>query len=454
MRPIPVGEFARRCGGEPHGFSGDAKIEGFAFDSRDAKPDDLFLAIKGERVDGHDYCQGAMAGGAVGALVERTVDCPYILVSDLVVALARFARHARQGFSDPVIAVTGSAGKTTTKEFTAAAMTALGPVLKNEGNRNSEYSSPLVWAELSPEHKSVVIEMGMRGAGQIAHLCSFTRPTIGVITNIGSAHIEKLGSRAAIASAKSELLQALPSDGHAVLPQDDEFLPTLRDASNCQVVTFGFSQESDCRITGYRALDLHRCAVRGRFHSESFEVELPTVGKHQALNAAAAIAAAGAAGVSVSEAVSGLTGVDLPPMRLEIVERHGAFVLLDTYNASPDSTVAAIQVVCEVPCTGRRLAVLGEMLELGDFTEAGHRLVGKALAEADLDGVLLTGGATDYIRDEATKRGYPTNRIQSLSNLDLAEVAKYLQTVNPGDLVLIKGSRALELERALTEAGV
>ncbi|MCH7903352.1 MAG: UDP-N-acetylmuramoyl-tripeptide--D-alanyl-D-alanine ligase [Armatimonadetes bacterium] len=452
--PISVDDFARRCGGVPHGFSSGAKIEGFAFDSRDAKPGDLFLAIKGERVDGHDYCQGAMAGGAVGALVERSVDCPHILVADLVDALAKFARHARRGFSGPVIAVTGSVGKTTTKEFIAAAMSVSGSVLKNEGNRNSEYSSPLVWAELSPEHKSVVIEMGMRGAGQIAHLCSFTSPTVGVVTNIGSAHIEMVGSRAAIASAKSELLQALPTDSHAVLPQDDEFLPVLREASGCEVITFGFSPEADCRITGYRALDLHRCAVRGRLHSDSFEVELPTVGKHQALNAAAAIAAAGAAGVSVSDAVAGLTGVDLPPMRMEMVERDGAFVLLDTYNASPDSTVAAIQVVCEVPCTGRRLAVLGEMLELGDFTEAGHRLVGKAVAEADLDGVLLTGGATDYIRDEATKRGYPANRIQSLSSLDLAEVARYLQTVNPGDLVLIKGSRALELERALTEAGV
>jgi len=452
MRSIPLQEFAERCGGGLVGVPDGTALTGFATDSRDVPAGGLFLCIRGENVDGHDFVAQALKNGAVCCIAERAVDAPHVLVDDLVAALAKFASSKRSEFDGPVVAVTGSTGKTTTKEFCAAALSPLGMVLKNAGNRNSEYTSPLVWAELEEGHKAAVIEMGMRGFGQIEHLASFTRPTIGVVTQIGTAHIEKVGSREGILRAKGELLQALSAGGTAVLWHEDDYLSDLRQLSQCKTVTFGFDQEADCRVLGYRALSWGKCVVRGRLDGETFEAELNTAGRHQALNASAAVLAAWTAGVGVSEAVEALATADLPPLRLQVVPYHGATVVLDTYNASPDSTTAALRTLAELPAEGRRMAVLGEMKELGDFTESGHRLVGRALAECGVDRVMLTGGPTAFIGDEARKAGLPDDRIVECESLDLDRVREFLDRVRKGDTVLIKGSRALGLESALEVA--
>jgi len=325
----------------------------------------------------------------------------------------------------------------------------LGKVLKNVGNRNSEFTSPLLWAELTPEHKAVVVEMGMRGFGQVAHLADFSKPTIGVVTCIGTAHIEMVGSRAGIARAKGELLERLPSDGMAVIWQEDEYVSDLHRFSAAPVRTYGFSQEAECRILGYRAIDWGQSVLRGSLDGISFEAELSVVGRHQALNAAAAILAAHSAGVKVEDAAAALSNAELPPMRLEVVPCKNCTVLLDAYNASPDSTVAALRALAEGPCNGRRVAVLGEMRELGDFEESGHRMVGEALGTSAVDLVLLTGGATKFIAEDALMAGFLPENLKQLPSLDIEAVTAFLETLEPNDIVLVKGSRALALEKAV-----
>lgn len=448
MKPLSLQEFGSACGGQLFGINPATQFTGFALDDREVRNGDLFLAIKGERSDGHDFAAAAIAAGAVAALVESPVNVPRILVDNLVDALAKFGTSQRDRFTGPVVGITGSNGKTTTKEFVASALESLGPVLKSPANRNTEYTSPLVWAELDGQ-ASAVIEMAMRGSGQIAHLANISKPTIGVVTVVGTAHVEKVGSREGIFKAKAELLQTLPTNGTAIAWREDDFWPQLREVSNAPMLTFGFSQEADCRIVGYRALSWSSCSVRLSLNGEVVEAQLPAVGRHQAQNAAAALLAAHCAGVDIKEAAKSFERAELPPMRLQVIDFQGATILLDTYNASPDSTVAAIQALGELPCEGRRIAVLGEMKELGDFAESGHRMVGKALMASPIDEVFLTGGPTKFIADEAVMAGFPSGHVQSHEELDIQEVREFLSGLKEGDVALIKGSRSLGLERAV-----
>jgi UDP-N-acetylmuramoyl-tripeptide--D-alanyl-D-alanine ligase len=423
----------------------DAPVIGFATDSNGVVHGDLFLAIRGARVDGHDYVSSAIANGCSGTLAERSVDGPHILVPDLVQALAKMASGLRDTFSGPVIGVTGSAGKTTTKEFIAAALSPLGDILKTEGNRNTEFTAPLLWAELTSEHRAVVVEMSMRGFGQIAHLANFSRPSTGVVTNIGFSHIEMVGSREGIALAKSELLEALPSDGTAIVWQEDEFLYVLKSkAGGRNLLTFGFGPNSNCRIVSYRPLSWTQCEVVGEIDGQRWSSSLPVVGKHIALNAAAAMAVAYSVGVDVQQAAAGLGNAVLPPMRMQVVELNQAHVLLDTYNASPPSMAAAIQTLADMPVEGSRRAVIGEMRELGDYAEEAHRMVGRSLAGQKLDEVLFVGQSMRWALEEAVSLGIPMR----MAN-DLDDVRQFLRASKAGDAVLVKGSRALELEKAL-----
>ncbi|HZH99489.1 MAG TPA: UDP-N-acetylmuramoyl-tripeptide--D-alanyl-D-alanine ligase [Fimbriimonadaceae bacterium] len=448
MRKMTLGEFASRCKGALHATA-ETEITGFATDHREVKAGDLFIAIRGARVDGHTFAAEAISSGAVACLVESAPagDMPHILVDNVAEGLAAFARSLRGEFTGHVVGVTGSSGKTSTKEFLAAALSPLGPVLKTEGNRNSEWTSPLIWAELLPEHRSVVVEMGMRGFGQIRHLCSFAQPNIGVITNIGYSHLEQVGSREGIATAKGELLEALPSNGTAVLWAEDEYLSTLRGKTGARVVTFGRSAGADCRVEHYRALSLTKSWIKGTCLGQPFEGEFATVGWHQAINAAAAIAAAVAAGVEADEAAKQLSSAQLPPMRMEIVNLNGAIVLLDNYNASFPGMLAAIETLRELPTMGRKMAVLGEMRELGEFTISAHQQVGKALVEANLYKVMFYGMPMTFARRELVAAGARDERTPFAT--ELQDITEFLRELDPGDLVLIKGSRALEIEKAL-----
>jgi UDP-N-acetylmuramoyl-tripeptide--D-alanyl-D-alanine ligase len=474
---ITVSRFADIVHGEAYGFAPGAHIAGFATDARDVGVGDLFLAIKGARVDGHDFVADAVSFGAVGALVERPVQGPHVLVPNLVEALAAFAAYFRSNYWSHVIGVTGSAGKTTAKEFIAAALSPAGRVLKTEGNRNTEYTVPLIWSglEAGPYH-FVVVEMSMRGLGQIRHLASFTKPTIGLITNVGFSHMSEVGSRDGIAQAKAELLESLPATGTAVLWADDPYLGYLKSKAPCRVVTFGLDSSAKgsftteilesvdvadtapggtarhpivgaCLITHYEATGWTSSRIRGFCFSEEFEADLPAVGRHIALGAAAAIAVAGIAGVAPAQAAKALRTAQLPPMRMEVVDLNGATVLLDTYNAAPPSMLAAIETFTELPCTGRRFAVIGEMRELGPYTEAAHRELGQVLASSGIDEVIFFGGPTALSLEEARMRGMVVHQAESLE-----DVAAFLRRAQPGDGVLVKGSRSLELELAVEGA--
>ncbi|MCO5297602.1 MAG: UDP-N-acetylmuramoyl-tripeptide--D-alanyl-D-alanine ligase [Fimbriimonadaceae bacterium] len=448
MNPIGAERFATIVHGRAVGFERGVAFYSFALDSREARPGCLFIAVRGERVDGHDFAASAFAAGAAGALVERAVEGPHILVDDVEEALAALGAHFRSQFHGPVVGVTGSAGKTTTKEFLAAALAPLGPVLRTEGNRNTQLTAPLVWAELLPTHRAAVIEMAMRGPGQIRHLCAFSRPTIGVITNIGTAHLEQLGSRAAIADAKGELVESLSEHGTAVLWHEDEFLEVLRGKASGDVVTFGTGEGATCRVTGYEALGTTRCAMHGVLDGTPFACELPTVGRHQALNAAAALLAANVAGVKVWEAAESLAQAKLPGMRMEPVMLGGATLMVDAYNANPAGMRAAISTLADLPCEGRRLAVIGEMKELGEGSEAAHRELGVWLADGGVASAVFVGEGARWAMEAFLDAGGSAVFAESLD-----DVAEFLQALLPGDLVLVKGSRALELEKAVAAAG-
>lgn len=449
MRPISVETLANLLGGALVGVE-MSQVYGFATDTREVRAGDAFLAIRGARVDAHDLVGDAYAAGAVVAIVERPVNGPYILVDGIVDALARLASKLRDTFDGPVIGITGSAGKTTTKEFIAAALRPLGKILKTTGNRNTEYTSPLLWGDLETDTEAVVVEMAMRGFGQIAHLAAFTLPTIGVITNIGFGHMEMVGSREGIVRAKAELIEALPSDGTAVLwAEDDYFAELQRIAGETrEVASFGFSAAARCRVLDYR-LEEVGARIVGTVDGHEWVARLPIIGRHIATNAAAAVLVAHLCGVDPAVAGELLGSAELPKMRMEVRKFHGATLLIDTYNASPPAMIAAIETLMEMNVPGSRRAVIGEMKELGEQTEALHRSIGRALAK--LDSVLFYGDSmTTFAREEAERAGLADAQVAT----SIEGVRHFLQSVRPGDAVLVKGSRALELERALVEEAV
>lgn len=446
-----LSELASRCQGIPGVQPGSEQpITGFVTDNREVKPGDLFIAIKGERVDGHDFVANAFARGASAALIEdpsRQDAGATILVPNVVQALANMARSFRIEFGGPVIGITGSAGKTTTKEFCAAACASLGEVLKTQGNRNSEFTGPLLWPEKTAETKVAITEMGMRGFGQIAHLASFNLPNIAVITNIGYAHVEMVGSREGIAKAKGELIEALPADGTAVFYSEDEYLGNLIAlAGDRRIRLFGQGGNADCQVTEYQAVNWTSARIGGVLDGAKWEAVMPTVGRHLANNAAAAILAATEAGVKLADACAGLAQAELPPMRMEIRDFQGATLVMDNYNSNPPAVLGALQTLEEVPCTGRRAAVLGTMRELGEESEESHRSIGRRLSKAKIDRIIVFGNETELIRDEFLRRGGVADRLVKVESLDA--IREELSGFGEGDTILVKGSRALELERA------
>jgi UDP-N-acetylmuramoyl-tripeptide--D-alanyl-D-alanine ligase len=448
MRPTKALELAQLLGAKAVGIDENTTILDIVFDSREVKANDLFVAVLGVAIDGHTFVNHAFQAGASAVLVERPVSVPHLLVDNVVQALAKMAKAKRDEFSGPVVAITGSNGKTITKEFVASSLSPLGPVVSTPGNRNTEFTAPLLMLELEADTAALVVEMGMRGFGQIAHLASFTQPTIGIITNIGFSHLESVGNRAGIAKAKGELLEALPSDGVAILWQGDLFLDVLKlRAAGRRVVTFGFTEGANCQIHSYSAKSWRESEVRGSMDGQAWHCELPIVGRHIALNAAAAIAAAVVVGVPAAEAAASLQSASIPPMRMQVLEWNGATLVLDAYNASPNSVVAAIETMHEV-ATGRKLAVIGEMKELGESHEEGHRMVGRALTTYGVDQTVFLGEATEHAWNEMLANGASADRFQIAEGYE--QVTEFLRGVQPGDTVLIKGSRAVQLEQALS----
>ncbi|MBA3465203.1 MAG: UDP-N-acetylmuramoyl-L-alanyl-D-glutamate--2,6-diaminopimelate ligase [Deltaproteobacteria bacterium] len=439
---------ARDAGGEVT-TAPDVTVSRVTIDSRKALPGSLYVAIKGEQHDGHAFCGAAVETGAVAVMVEKRADVavPQIVVGDTRIALGKLARAHRRAWTGKIIAITGSAGKTTTKELTRAACAASAPTVAAEGSLNNETGVPQTLLALRLFHAYGVIEMGMRGAGQIEYLTHLAEPDVAVVVNAGTAHIELLGSTDAIAQAKAEIWLGLREGGTAVLPSDDLRLDTWarKHRPSARFVTFG-EGEADVRLVEYAPLDAGGRLVLDVFGTRH-DLELQLVGRHAAIDACAAIAAAHAAGASINDILAGLSRARPPAMRGEVHDVAGRKIIVDCYNANPASMAAAMRALAERSHSRAPLAVIGDMLELGSHARGAHGEIG-ALAKQLGIGVIALGEQAPVVVEAAGD--------QAETAADpVTAAARALVRTKPGDWILLKASRGMRLERvfeALKEA--
>ena len=449
MQPMSLGDIASACGGSLVGADSGAVVTGVSTDTRTLRSGDLFFALVGENMDGHRFVADALNAGAAVAVVSKDdIDGPRIVVDDTLKALGDTARFYRSGFSPVVVGVTGSVGKTTTKEMIAQIAAAKGSVLANEGNFNNEIGLPLTLLKLEPAHQVAVLEMAMRGPGQIDYLCDIARPSIGVITNVGISHIELLGSMDAIAAAKGEILDHLPADGAAVLNADDAYFEPFRTRAKCRVVSFGRSEAADIRADDERVDSQGFCSFTARTPHGDYELNIPLPGLHVVEDALAAVAAACELGVPMETAADALGRFNAPDKRANVrTSRAGFTVIDDTYNASPQSVMSALRTL-KLMDASRRIAVLGDMLELGGHAEDAHRQTGRAAAEAGVDVLIAVGDLAGHIAEGAIEAGVPNSSVRRFE--DSSTAAQGLRDeLGEGDVVLVKGSRAMKMEKVV-----
>ena len=418
-------------------------------DSREARQGDLFVALPGERVDGHDFVADAAARGAQGAIVQRPVPAPssdFVLfeTTDSLTALQTLASHWRAGLNTHVIGVTGSVGKTSCKELTAAVLESRYRVHRSAANQNNEIGLPLAVLAMEREHEFAVLEMGMYARGEIAALTGIARPEAGVVTNVGPVHLERLGSMEAIADAKAELIEALPTNGLAVLNGDDERVSAMAARTRARAVRYGTTAGCDVRGSNMRTHGLDGVSFTLSTGGEETEARVALPGRPGMFNALAAASVALNYGMNLDAVASALA--EAHPYRLRIVAGPGGSVLLDdTYNASPPSVLAALDLLAELP--GRRIAVLGDMLELGSYEEQGHREVGERAAQV-ADILIAIGERSTVTAEAARKAGLA--QVRHFPNK--SGVADFLmETLRSGGHVLFKGSRGMALETIIVE---
>ena len=440
------------AGGNLKNGLSERTIRGLTTDSRAVKPDELFVALRGERFDGHDFVEQSARTGASGAIVDGSWvppalprDFSLIEVDDTLKAYQRLATNYRNRFSLKVIAITGSNGKTTTKDLAAAVLERQFTVTKTFGNLNNHIGVPQTLLGISPRDQVAVLEMGMNHPGEIAPLAAMARPDTAIITNIGSAHIEFMKTRAAIAREKGTLAAAVGPSGHVIFPAEDDFAESIARCTSAQVITVGFLRGE------LRAESVSEGLHGTRFHlvegDVRAEVRLPILGRHMIVNALLAAAAGRVHGLPLDECARGLEAVQLTGGRLEVKSVAGFQIIDDSYNANPDSMVAALRTLSGMPTEGRRIAVLGRMGELGEFSEAGHRQVGDAVACEHIDQLITVGTEAGFIADNARAGGL--RDVTAVS--DVAEAAHFLRDMARGDdLILIKGSRSAAMERIIS----
>jgi UDP-N-acetylmuramoyl-tripeptide--D-alanyl-D-alanine ligase len=420
-------------------------------DSREAAPGDLFFALQGERSDGHDFVADALSAGAAGAVVDRPVPAPpdaaVFQVADTLTALQRLAAYRRARHDVRVVGVTGSVGKTTCKEIIAGVMSRRFSVLKTEANLNTEIGVPLTLLQLRDDHQRAVLELGMYQPGDIALLAEICRPSVGVVTNVGPVHLERAGSIGRITSGKAELVGALPADGLAVLNGDDTRVASMARQTRARTVLYGLSGQCDVRAGEVRSHGLDGFSFRLHAGDESADVYCALPGKHHVYPALAAAAVALNEGMSVDEVAEALGDVRLD-LRLTVRPGpHGSTIIDDSYNASPASMTAALDLLSET--AGRRIALLGHMRELGPAEAQGHAEVGR-YAAGKCEILFVSGAEARPLADAAKEAGHPDVRL-----LETAEEAAsaLLDELREGDVALIKASRAVGLENVVAALG-
>lgn len=428
----------------------DRPVRGGAVDSRLVTPGSLFVALPGERTDGHDHLADALSRGAAALLVTRPLgdasglgDVTVIRVADGIAALGAVATGWRARFDPLVVGITGSIAKTSTKEAVAAVLSTAWTTLKSSGNQNNEIGLPLTVLRLGPEHEAAVLEMGMYVGGEIADLAAIGRPSIGIVTAVQPVHLSRIGSLAAVERAKGELLEALPADGRAILNADDPIVTRMDRRSAARAIRYGFADGADVRVDQLVSAGLDGMRFRLTTPLGTRAVAIPALGALSVHNAAAGAAVGIAAGLDLDRIVAGLSEGWSAPHRAEVVRLRGVTVIDDSYNASPASVIAALDLLAGLP--GRRVAVLGEMLELGDDHETGHRTVGTAAA-AVVERLVVVGRDAGGIVQGAQEAGLPAEAIQHVPDGETA-----LDALRPrlrdGDTLLVKASRGIELDR-------
>ena len=430
-------------------------------DSRLAVPGSLFVALQGEKHHGHAFVEQAFQKGAVAAIIEgdlalacqqvdlragalpEALDLPVCLrVENSLEALQRMAAYWRARHTPRVVGITGSVGKTTTKELVAAVLSQRYNTLRSRGNYNNEIGLPLTLLRLTPAHERVVLEMGMYDLGEIADLARIARPHVGVVTNVGPVHLERVGSIEGIARAKAELVEALPSDGTAILNYDDRLVREMASKTQARVLYYGLSPKADLWASHIQGMGLEGVRFRLHYGGETLHLRVPLLGRHSVHTALRAAAVGLVEGENWQEIVQGLQS-GAPQLRLVAVEGlRGATVLDDTYNASPQSTLAALNLLDEL--TGRKVAVLGDMLELGAYEEKGHRMVGLRVIDS-ADVLITVGKLARIIGEEALRWGMPAGAVHMLED-NAQAIALLNEIVAPGDVVLVKGSRGMHME--------
>jgi len=431
-------------------FDLNAEVVGYSIDSRTVGRGDLFFAVKGERLDGHDFVEAALAAGASAAVVRRDQLARYpvksrlLAVDDTLIALQSLAAAVRRMWGKLVVGVTGSAGKTTTKEAIAHLLRTRFRVLKSEGNLNNHYGLPLQLLRLEPEHDIAVIEMGMNHAGEITALARIAQHDIGVVTNVGPVHLEFFESVAAIARAKYEIVENLHAGGTAVLNADDEFVSQFGRDFRGRVITFAIQRPADVRAEAVKECGLEGMSFDVLAGSCRERAKLPLLGVHNVYNALAAVAVALDRGIPPSEAVGALATLVAQDKRGQVIEIGGVTVINDSYNSNPKALGSMVSSFANIAAK-RHIVVAGEMLELGPSTNDLHRRCGAMIAEKKVDVLIGVRGAAEWMVEGARQGG-----IDGLFVATPREAGEWLaEHTRPGDAVLLKASRGVKLEGAL-----
>ena len=442
----------------------DCLVSNISIDSRTLIPGDLFFAIIGPNFDGHDFIIEAFKRGAVGAVVckgastllqNEQIDKDKIIieVKDTLSALQDWSKHYKDKFKTFNICVTGSNGKTTTKEIIAHVLSQEFPLLKTSGNYNNEIGIPLTLLQLNKSHKMLVAEMGMRGLGEIKALTNFIPPDLAVITNIGEAHIGLLGSKDNIFKAKSELLQSLDKDGKAIINRDDPYYFKMLDiVKDKKIYTFGIENRSDIMARNIRMVSDKgmRFSLEAQ-NSKSREIYLPLLGKYNVYNALVAVAVAFALGIEFDLIERGLSSFKPLDLHMQLSNFHNDIKILnDSYNASPLSVKNALETLAEAAQNNGKIAILGDMLELGEKTDFYHREIGKEVVKLSIDVLITVGQGGKIIAQSSKKEGMAEERVFSFEKNEKINLAKkLLNLIKPGNFVLLKGSREMRMEEIL-----
>ncbi len=452
MNPLRVSQIAQFAGASLSSGDGTVAINKVSTDSRTIKPGELFVALRGENFEGHDFVESSAKAGATGALIDLnwtgSVPKNFVLLraTDTLQAYQMLAANYRRSLALKVLAITGSNGKTSTKDFAASVLARRFRVTKTEGNFNNHVGLPRTILEATSGDEIAVWEIGMNHPGEIAALAKIAAPDAAIITNIGVAHIEFMGSREAIATEKGALAEAIDPQGTVILNADDPFSEGIAARTRARVVLAGTTGGT------VRAIEIRQSAEGSEFTivegAHRCRAQLPVAGLHMVQNALLAVAAGRAFGLSIEECAGGLAAAPLTKARLQIKQIGGVQFLDDSYNANPDSMKAALRTLVELDAEGKRIAVLGEMRELGAESERGHREVGETAATLGLDQLITIGDVAKLIAEGARTGGL--DKVWSARST--AEAAKLLgEVAEPGDLVLIKGSRAARTEEVIEQ---